>query len=616
MKQIVGYLLIICCIPLLFFISKEIWNEIRAAQMHEQQIEQAIVLPEINTPLPVILKDEKGQIYSEEYVEWRQPMPLAEIPEMIKNLFLYSEDEEFFNHIGFDLSAIARALIVNTNEQSVQQGGSTITQQLVRMRYLSEEKTYERKLMELFYSYELEKLYDKDTILEMYLNEIYFSNQVYGIGGAATYYFDKPLAQLTLAEMAFIAAIPNNPTLYDPFKNFENTKARQERLLDTLVENGVVSVAQAESEKQAPITLHVKEKIQLYPTYSTYVLQELKWLVAQNEGLDVALAQAVTKEEKEVIQAQLQEKLQQLLHSGIVVHTALDPVKQAHDEQEINAILNVPDLQASAVVIDNATREIKSIYGGKNYKKFDLHRAYQAPRQPGSAFKPLIVYAPYFETTNYSPTATVSGGAYCVGNFCPKNYGGAIYGDVSIATAFKNSYNTSAVRLFNTVGIEKAFSYINRFHFNSISPKDYTYASALGGLTYGVTTLEMADAYTSFIDGSYVQAHAIRKVTDLQGNKLYSWPTEREMIWSNKTVQYMRSMMNEVVRSGTGVGINTNTAYIGAKTGTTNEFKDYWVAGLTDTETAAVWIGYDTPRSMEDLERYQIHFSIFNAITN
>lgn len=616
MKQIVGYMLIICCIPLLFFISKEIWNEIRTAQLHEQQIEEAIVLPEVTTPLPFILKDENGQIYSEEYVEWREPMPLSAIPEMVKNLFLYSEDEEFFNHIGFDLSAIARAFIVNTSEQSVQQGGSTITQQLVRMRYLSEEKTYERKLMELFYSYELEKIYDKETILEMYLNEIYFSNQVYGIGSAATYYFNKPLAQLTLAEMAFIAAIPNNPTLYDPLKHFDKTKARQERLLDKLAEKGILSAAQAKTEKQSTVTLHVKEKIQQYPSYSTYVLQELKWLIAQNEGLDVALTQAVTKEEKEVIHSKIQKKLQQVLHSGVVIHTALDPDKQAHDEQAINDILSVPDLQASAVVIDNNSREIKSIYGGKNYEKFDLHRAYQSPRQPGSSFKPLIVYAPYFETTNYTPAATVSGGAYCVGNFCPKNYGGGLYGYVTLETAFKYSYNTSALRLLNTIGLETAFSYINRFHFQYITPKDYTYASALGGLTYGVTALEMADAYTSFIDGSHVQAHAIRKVTDLQGNKLYSWPSERDIIWSTKTVQYIRSMMHEVVRSGTGVGLYTNTAYIGAKTGTTNEFKDFWVAGLTETETAAVWIGYDTPRSMEALERYQLHFSIFNAITN
>ncbi|MEO4054336.1 transglycosylase domain-containing protein [Solibacillus sp. CAU 1738] len=616
MKQIVGYMLIICCIPLLYLISKEICNEIATAQAHEQQIEQAIVLPEIKVQLPITLKDENGKIYSEEYVEWRQPTPLSNIPEMAKNLFLYSEDEEFFNHIGFDLSAIARAFVVNTSEQSVQQGGSTITQQLVRMRYLSEEKTYERKLMELFYSYELEKLYDKETILEMYLNEIYFSNQVYGIGGAATYYFNKPLAELTLAEMAFISAIPNNPSLYDPLKNFDNTKARQERLLDTLAEKGIITAAEATIQKQTPVILDVKEKVQLYPAYSTYVLQELKWLVAHNEGLDVALEQAESEEAKAAIQTKIQAKLQELLQSGIVIHTALDPNKQTHDEQAINSILTKPDLQASAVVIDNATREIKSMYGGKNYEKFDLHRAFQAPRQPGSAFKPLMVYAPYFETTTYSPTSIVSGGAYCIGNFCPKNYGGGVYGNVAISTAFKYSYNTSAVRLLNTVGIDTAFSYIDRFNFQSITEKDHTYASALGGLTYGVTALEMADAYTSFIDGSYIQAHAIRKVTDLQGNKIYSWPTERDLIWSTKTVKYMRSILSDVVSSGTGVGLYTNTGYIGAKTGTTNEFKDFWLAGLTDTETAAVWIGYDTPRSMEALERNQMHFSIFNAITN
>lgn len=617
MRQIFGYLLVLCSIPLLLLIGSEVWKELEKTQQHEQIIKQSIDLPEVaSATLPVTLYDANNKIFSEEYTEWSQPLPMNEIPESVKQLFLYSEDENFYDHIGFDVSAIARAFIANTSDQSIQQGGSTITQQLVRMRYLSTEKTYERKLLELFYAYELEKRFTKEQILKMYLNEMYFSNQVYGIGAAATYYFNRPLAKLSLAEIAFIAAIPNNPTLYDPLRNFENTKSRQERLIDKLVEHQVISQDEANVHKQEEIHLSVKSKIQQYPSYSTYVLQELKWLIAEQSGLAKKIANTTDKMEKEYLQLKLDKEIERVMRQGIHVYTALQPEKQQQDEVAINRILKVPNLQASATVIDNQTREIISIYGGKDYKKYELHRAFQSPRQPGSSFKPISVYAPYFETTNATKNTIVNGSAYCVGNFCPENYGGYTYGNTTIETAFKHSYNTSALRLFNQIGIETAFSYIDRFQFKSIIDKDRTYAAALGGLTYGVTTLEMADAYTSFIDGYYTPARSIRKVTDLNGETLYSWSKDRKEIWSNSTVNTMHDLLNAVVKSGTGVGLSSRSGYIGAKTGTTNQYKDYWVTGLTNDYTTAVWIGYDKPSSMERLEKSKIHFSIFNAITD
>ncbi|WP_332648967.1 transglycosylase domain-containing protein [Lysinibacillus sp. 54212] len=616
MKQIFGYLLILCAVPLLLWTGKNMWKEFAVAELHETKIESAIQLPEVQSQLPVTLIDGNGHVFSEEYVEWREPLSYENIPEMVKQIFLFSEDTEFYNHIGFDVSAIARAVVANSSEQSVQQGGSTITQQLVRMRYLSEEKTYERKLVELFYAYELEQMYDKKEILEMYLNEMFFGNQVYGIGSAATYYYGKPLAELSVAEAAFIAAIPNNPSLYDPLKNFDKTKERQERLIDTLAQHEVISTEDAESYKAESITLKVKQKIQQYPTYSTYVLHELHSLVAHHEGFEEALNKAKSLEDKNIIEQQLHATVNELLANGIIIHTALDPQKQKKDEANINNILSPYSIQGSAAVIDNTTREIVSIYGGKNYEKYNLHRAYQTPRQPGSSFKPLIVYAPAFENTSFTPGSTISGGRYCVGNFCPENYGGSVYGKVSVSTAFSLSINTSALRLFNAVGVEKAFNYTDRFNFQSIVDGDRTYAASLGGLTYGVTSLEMADAYTSFIDGSYLQARSIRKVTDLDGNTLFAWPQERDVIWSTKTVRYMRNILSNVVQKGTGQGLYSNTAYIGAKTGTTNAYKDFWLAGLTENYTAAVWIGYDEGESMENLEDNKIHFDIFNAITD
>lgn len=614
MRQFFGFLFILVFIPIIWFVGGKIWQELSFAEKHQQQIDESIHLPEVAIQLPVTLIDRDGHTFSEEYVEWRKPTALKDIPMIAREVFIISEDQEFFDHIGFNVSAITRALIANSKEQSIEQGGSTITQQLVRMRYLSQEKTYERKLMELFYAYELEQAYTKDEILEMYLNEAYYSNHVYGIGGAATYYFQRPLEKLSISEVVFLCAIPNNPSLYNPLTHFDNTKARQERLLDQLVEGGIITQAEGETYKKEPITLQVKNKVQQYPSYSTYILQELEWLVAEKDGYSERIRAAANEVEAKKVQDQLAAKIDTLLQSGLTIYTALNPEKQLADEAQINSLLTVPELQAATTVIDNSTREIVSIYAGKDYKKYDYHRAYQGIRQPGSAFKPLIVYAPLFETTTYTPNSTVSGGKYCVGNFCPQNYGGGVYGNVTIRQAFRYSYNTSALRLFNSVGIETAFNYLNHFHFNSLVAGDKTYAAALGGLTYGVTTLEMADAYTSFIDGNYTRAHGIRKVTDANGEVLYSWDNAYEPIWSAKTVKYMRSLLQDVVANGTGQGIYSSASYIGAKTGTTNEYKDYWIAGLNDPYTAAVWIGYDKPRSMENLENDKIHHRIFNAV--
>ena len=617
MKQVLGFLVIVACFPLLMKLATEVKSEMVVANDYEQTIEKAIVLPQVENKQPLQMVDRNGQLFNEEYVEWTQPLDLQDVPLVMQQLFILSEDVDFYAHKGFDVSAIARAFIINANDDDIQQGASTITQQLVRMRYLSAEKSYERKLTELFFAYELEQTYSKDEILQMYLNEMYFSNQVYGVGGAATYYFNKPLAQLSLAEMAFLAAIPNNPSLYDPLRKFDNTKSRQERLLENLQSKGVINEEAYTEAINEKITLNLKTKEQQHPAYSTYVLQELRWLLAAQSGLGERIETASTADEKEALQLELNSLYEGLLQQGVIVETALDPNKQEADERAISSILGNGDLQASATVVDNATREIVSIYAGKNYAKFDLQRAYQLPRQPGSSFKPLSVYAPYLELEGAVPSTVVNGANICIGKFCPQNYGGGVYGYTSITTAFKHSYNTTATRLLQRVGLDTSLSYLQKFQFRSLVDEDRSYSLGLGGLTYGVTTLEMADAYTSFIDGYYAPARSIRAVKDLQGNVLYSWDEPTEQIWSAKTVRSMRELLAAVPKSGTGVGLySRGSSYLGAKTGTTNDYRDYWLAGLNDHYTTAIWIGYDKARSMEQLERAQIHFKIFNTIMN
>ncbi len=233
----------------------------------------------------------------------------------------------------------------------------------------------------------------------MYLNEMYFGHQVYGIGAAATYYFSKPLNELNEAELAFIAAIPNNPSLYDPLKNFDQTKKRQERLLSVLVKSGSLNARDADAYKSMPITLKIKEKSNNHPAYSTYVLNELSQLIAETEGWTEKLEQAEDTDEKKAIEVQFKRRTDEVMAKGLIIETALDPYKQQCDDERALATLLKPEgLQAGAAVIDNGSREIVSLYGGKDYQKANFHRAFQAVRQPGSAIKPILVYAPFFET--------------------------------------------------------------------------------------------------------------------------------------------------------------------------------------------------------------------------
>lgn len=617
LRKVVGSLIIFCCLPLLFFLFEKISTELQTAKAFDKQFTANIQLDAPKALVPTILKDRNRKVFSEEYTEWRKPLRLADIPEFVQQLFIYSEDEDFYQHIGFDLTAIARAFMANNASGESSQGGSTITQQLVRMRYLSSEKTYERKMLEIFYAYELERKTTKDEILNMYLNEMYFSNGAYGINGAATYYFNKPVAQLSKAQMAFLAAIPNNPSLYDPLRHFKYTKKRQERLLDKLVEKSVLSKNEADKLKKEKIVIKLKKKKQLYPAYSTYVMNELRSLIASKEGYTRQLQSVKTSQQRKAINTKLTKRVANLLNEGLTIETALSPTKQATDTSNIDHILaNRGNLQASAVVIDNEKREIISIYAGKGYKKYDYNRSFQGTRQPGSSFKPLIDYAPYFEETKATPFTYVSGAPFCKGNYCPQNYGGQILGNVTIQQGFRNSYNTVAMRLFDSIGINKAFSYLKPFQFDSLTKQDRTYAAAIGGLTHGVTTAELADAYTSFIDGDYLPTHTIRRVKDSSGNTLYKWGKRSQQVWTPNTVSHIRFLMSDVVKNGTGVGIHVNAPYVGAKTGTTNDYRDYWLAGLTNRYTSAVWIGFDRPQNMQGLENEKIHHRIFSSIMN
>ena len=614
MKHVIGFILILFSIPILFVVQEAIAVELKSAGSFNSQMNDSIKLSAPKVNIPVTLKDGNGLIFAEEYIEWRDPLPLSSIPLFARQLFLESEDTNFYEHKGYDIAAIMRAFAVNTTTDDIRQGASTITQQVVRMRFLSTEKTYERKLTELFYAAELEKQSTKDEILEMYMNEMYFGHQVYGIGAAATYYFSKPLVELNEAEMAFLAAIPNNPSLYDPLKHFEQTKVRQERLLSVLTKNGILTTEEAEVHKNTAIQLNLKDKVNTSPAYSTYVLAELTDLIAQSEDISEKMMYAKDDAEKIALEATIKQRTAEVLSKGLIIETALNPRKQLRDEHTISSLLGTKGVQAGAAVIDNESREIISLFAGTDYKKADFHRAFQAVRQPGSALKPLLVYAPLFESGSYTENTPINSGAICIGSYCPTNIGGYVYGNVTVKEAFRQSHNTAAVRLLQMIGVEEAFNYIAPFGFKSVTQQDMNYAAALGGFAKGMTPIELAGAYSSFINGQYIPAHAIRAVKDREGTILYEWPDAKEDVWSPTTVTKIRSMMSDVVLNGTGRGIPYTTSYTGAKTGTTDHYKDLWVGGLNDNYTTAVWIGYDRPQSIKLLSDQKLHLRIFSTL--
>ncbi|MBT2706391.1 penicillin-binding protein [Pseudomonas sp. ISL-84] len=578
-------------------------SETQKVQGFHEVLDENLQIKEIRLPLTSYIKAGNGQVISEIHQPVnRVYLSSGGISSFLKDVFITAEDQHFYEHAGFDIAAIGRALAINIQSDDIEQGASTITQQLARNVFLTHEQSYNRKLSEILYAYELERKFSKEKILELYINAIYFQNGAYGIEAASRLYFQKSAADLSKAQLAFLAAIPNNPSFYDPVKHFDRTKKRQVRLIDQLKEENLLSLEEAETIKSESISLQMKQRIDLYPDYVTYVEAELRELISQKEGYHEKVSIA-DEQKKDELDTQLDERIASLMEQGVIIETALNPALQEKAKSSLQKRLPYKDVEGAAAVIDNDTLEISALAGGKNYHKYDFNRAFQAYRQPGSAIKPLLVYAPYIERTNASLQDQINAGAFCRNGYCPQNYGGARYGMVSLERAFIHSYNTPAVRLLDSIGIEIGFKDLSQFRFKMVSKKDRGLSAAVGGFSYGMTPLELTSAYTVFAnEGYYRPARAIRKVTNLEGELLYSWDDPSVQIWSNRTTDKLRQLMAKTVQSGTARKAILPNRYAGGKTGTTNGYKDYWFIGLTGQYTAGVWIGKDDPGSLVSIQ--------------
>ncbi|WP_018924260.1 transglycosylase domain-containing protein [Salsuginibacillus kocurii] len=589
---------------LLFFTVEESAR----VQSVDDVLAEEVDIDEIAVASNSYLYDRDGNVFAERRNdEHRIYLAYEELPSQFMDSFLSTEDRYFFEHEGIDMSAVGRAFFVNLQAQGIEQGASTITQQLVRNIYLDNEQTYNRKLSEILYAYEIEQQYEKEEILEMYLNTVYFHNGAYGIEAASQMYFGRAASELSLAEIAFLTGIPANPSYYDPLTNKENTHARQEWVLQKMEETEAISAEERAAALEEDIILNYNASAQDdYPAYSDYVEHEVYEFIAKEQGYREQLENA-EEEERTRIEEELNQEVQSLFKQGVHIETGLEPHVQEQAEQTVNQQLSGQNLQGVSVVIDHHRNWLSAITGGVNYEKQHFHRGHQAYRQPGSAIKPLLTFAPYLDIQGSPLQSAVNADNLCRDQYCPRNVSGREYGQVSLEEAFKYSHNTAAIRLVERIGLEEAFNYLEPFSFSRTVPEDERLPAVLGGFSNGMSPFEMTDAYTTFSnDGQYQPSYAVTRILDREGEVLYEREYQPESVWSSSVNEQMRSLMTSAIREGTGTAANYTDADIGGKTGTTNNYNDLWFVGYNENYTSGVWVGNDTPASLRNHDAYHL----------
>ncbi|MCR5144983.1 MAG: penicillin-binding protein [Lachnospiraceae bacterium] len=550
-----------------------------------------------------VLKGDKDAYYVED----------QDIPIYIKQAIVATEDKRFYKHKGIDFRGIMRAVVAIVKEGEVTQGGSTITQQLARTIYLSNERTWERKVEEMYIAAELEQKYTKDQILEFYINNVYFGDGYYGIQAAAEGYFGTDISHLSLSQMIYLCAIPNNPTLYNPRKNPSNTIERRNRILKTMLDEKIIS----EDSYNTAITEDIKvlekdteETINNYAESYTYycaarALMEMEGFEFEytfdNEGQRVKYQSDYN--------ALYSECYDRLFSGGYRIYTSINPGQQEALQKAVDDNLasfgemnedGVYELQGSAVCIDNKTGMVTAIVGGRSQEMsgLTLNRAYQSFRQPGSSIKPLIVYTPALER-GYTPDTVVVDEPIDGG---PVNGDGSYAGNMTLRNAVAYSKNTIAWKIFDELTPQVGIEYLENMGFVKLESSDKRLPASIGGFTNGVSALEMAKGYATIVNnGGYRNPSCVTKITDASGEVLYQADQTEQVIYQENACRQMTDMLQSVIDYGTGRGYKLGNMPCAGKTGTTNDNKDGWFVGYTPYYTTSVWVGYDIPKTVEGL---------------
>ncbi len=523
--------------------------------------------------------DEKGRLITTVHAEEnRIPVSIDQVPQHLQNAFVAAEDVRFYDHHGIDPRGILRAVFSNVvSGNATGQGGSTITQQLARNAFLTQEQTLKRKLLEVVLAFEIENKYTKKQILEMYMNQIYFGQGCYGIETASHVYFGKDVKDLTLPQCAMLAGLPNSPNYYSPFRSLEAAKYRQAIVLDQMAKYGYITEAEATQAKAADVGLANPEAAKSTGSTASYFINYVIQAISDKYDSD-----AIYKE-------------------GLQVYTTLNLDMQKEAEKVMAA--NLPEgnkdangltqPQGALITVEVGTGHVKAMVGGRGEDHFN--RATQMVRQPGSAFKPFV-YLTAFEN-KFSPYDTVNNETKTYpGGWTPKNYGGTSGGKVTLEEALVHSMNIPTIDLADQVGMSKVLETATACGISTLVKDDNNLAASIGGLTNGVSMIDMAKAYSVFANnGKLVEPSVILKVVDRNGNVLEdnSVVAPGKQVVDETSVQRLTCILEEVISRGTGGNAMIGRPMAG-KTGTTDDEHDAWFVGYTPEMVTAVWIGDDT----------------------
>ncbi|WP_334071274.1 transglycosylase domain-containing protein [Paenibacillus sp. A14] len=524
--------------------------------------------------------DRTGKLMGELSIEKSEPVD--KIPDLVKKAFVATEDRRFYEHNGVDLWSISRAAVKDIMARSLVEGGSTITQQLAKNMFLDFDKTFFRKATEMSIAMALERHNTKDEIITLYLNRIFFGQRAYGIKAASQRYFGKGnLEDLKLWEIATLAAIPKGPSKYNPVSNPELSKQRRSVVLDLMYEEGYITAAERDEAKAVDYTYEPPAKNDSYQAFKDYVINEAE----EKFGLTEDQLNRGGYKIYTTMDAQAQKAVEKAFANN-------DFFEKSKDEQQV---------QGSIVIMNHENGSLVALLGGRDYERKGFSRL-DSRRQPGSSFKPIVSYAPALESGKFTPTSLLSNEKQCFGDYCPKNLHGYSK-TIDMTTALTKSENIPAVWLLNEVGVGTGVKYAQEMGIK-MDENDRNLAIALGGLTHGTNTLEMAGAFSVFGNGGqYNEPYSIKSIVDHDGKERYRHDSKAKRVLSEQTAYQMTQMLQNVVNDGTGKRARLNRPVAG-KTGTTqhgikglrsSKNRDVWFVGYTPEWTAAIWMGYDKP---------------------
>lgn len=532
---------------------------------------------------PTVIYDKNGVIASNVATNRTIGVTVKELPKYVPNAVVAIEDERFYQHGGFDMKGIIRALFGNLFAGRITAGGSTLTQQLAKNALLSPERTYKRKAEELFLAVKLEKVYTKEEILQMYLNQVYFGSGAWGIDSAAKKYFNKNIKNVTISEAALLAGLLHAPNYLDPYHNYDLAIKRRNIVLSKMKELGMITTPEYSTA--------IKEKIKLHDGGGSVVDRKYPYYV------DAVLNEAISK------YGLTQDEI---LTRGYRIYTEMDQNIQTGLEKVYSKNYLFPSgrggklVQSGAVLMDPASGGVRALVGGRGehvYRGFN--RATQLTAQPGSTMKPLAVYTPALEN-GYDSSSELTDQPISFGNYKPENYSKTYAGQVPMYKAVEESLNVPAVWLLNGIGLDKGMESLKRFGI-PVEKEDQNLAIGLGGMSKGISPLQLANAFSVFPNGGKREdSHLIIKIVGPTGKIIAERKEKTTKVTSKSVANEMTSMLLNVVESGTGKRAQIPGVQIAGKTGSTqlpypdlNGTKDQWMVGYTTDLVGSVWIGYD-----------------------